>query len=81
MKVFVVEDEYDFFLSKEPWYTEPSIEIDEKDWDDYCSYENLRETWQSKMQDWHREAKEKALINSIPKVDYSVPFKNNEVSN
>ncbi len=51
MKVWIVEDEYDYFLTQNEWASCPSVEITEEEWADYQHVEDERERWQSNIQD------------------------------
>jgi hypothetical protein len=74
MKVWIVSDEYDYFLTENEWSTEPCVDIEPEFWERYQNHQAEKEYIQSKLHRMYEEAERKKKLDNIPKADYSKPF-------
>lgn len=58
VKVWIVEDEYDYFMTTSKWESSPSIEITEEVWNAYNKHQLEKEGWQDFIEELYKKAKE-----------------------
>ena len=62
MKVWIVEDEYDYFLSETLWYYSPEVDIPEDFYRRYKACAAEREAIQTVLHELYKDCKQKELL-------------------